>query len=250
MRFGRLAGPAVLMLAWWVVTGFDWVDRDSLPSPMAVFDAGADLARSGELGSALLASLQRVVLGLSLGVISGMLIAVIAGWNRIGESFFDSTMQIIKAVPSIALAPLLVVWLGIDETPKIVLIALSTSMPIYMNVYGAIRNLDSRLIETGQILGLKEREIIRHIVVPSTVPSFLVGLRVSMANAWIALIFAEQINANKGLGKLMSDARSWLRIDIMMLVLVIYAVLGLLSYTFVRFLERRLLKWRRGFVGI
>jgi len=250
VKIRRLTGPAILVLTWWAITGFGWVDSDSLPSPSAVVDAGIDLARSGDLGRAMLASLRRVLVGLFFGVVAGMLIAVVAGWSRVGESLFDSTMQVIKAVPSIALAPLLIVWLGIDETPKVVLIALSTSMPIYMNVYGAIRNLDSQLVDTGRTLSLRQHEIVRHIVVPSTVPSFLVGLRVSMANAWIALIFAEQINASTGLGKLMSDARAWLRIDIMMLVLVIYAILGLLSYSFVRFLERRLLAWRRGFAGV
>lgn len=214
-----------------------------------MIDAGVRLAESGELSRALVSSLQRVVLGLGFGVAGGMVIAVLAGWSRIGESLLDSTMQVIKAVPSVALAPLFVVWLGIDEAPKVLLIALSTSMPIYMNTYGAIRNLDVRLVETGRLLGLRQREIVRHVVVPSTVPAFLVGLRVSMANAWIALIFAEQINAENGLGKLMSDARTWLRLDIMMLLLVIYAVLGLSSYSFVRFLERRLLQWRRGFAG-
>jgi sulfonate transport system permease protein len=191
-----------------------------------------------------------VLLGLLVGVSAGVAIAVVAGWSRIGESLLDSTMQVIKAVPSVALAPFFIVWLGIDEAPKIMLIALSTSMPIYMNMYGAIRNLDMQLIETGRMLGLRRTEIIRHIVVPSTIPAFLVGLRVSMANAWIALIFAEQINANNGLGRLMSDARAWLRLDVMMLVLVIYAILGLTSYSFVLFLERRLLAWRRGFAGV
>jgi sulfonate transport system permease protein len=234
---------------WWVATALGWVGSDTLPSPASVVDVGVRLADSGELSRALISSLQRVLLGLGFGVAGGMVIAILAGWSRIGESLLDSTMQVIKAVPSVALAPLFVVWLGIDEAPKVLLIALSTSMPIYMNTYGAIRNLDVRLVETGRLLGLGQREIVRHVVVPSTVPAFLVGLRVSMANAWIALIFAEQINAENGLGKLMSDARTWLRLDIMMLLLVIYAVLGLSSYSFVRFLERRLLQWRRGFVG-
>lgn len=249
MRIRHLTGPSLLLIAWWVVTALGWVGSDTLPSPASVIDAGVRLAESGELSRALVSSLQRVVLGLGFGVAGGMVIAVLAGWSRIGESLLDSTMQVIKAVPSVALAPLFVVWLGIDEAPKVLLIALSTSMPIYMNTYGAIRNLDVRLVETGRLLGLRQREIVRHVVVPSTVPAFLVGLRVSMANAWIALIFAEQINAENGLGKLMSDARTWLRLDIMMLLLVIYAVLGLSSYSFVRFLERRLLQWRRGFAG-
>ncbi len=250
MRIFRLAGPVVLLVLWVVSTEFGLLDRSTLPPLSEVIDAGLRLMRSGELGESLLVSIRRVVVGLILGISVGMLVAILAGWSRVGESLLDSTMQVIKAVPSVALAPFLIVWLGIDEAPKVVVIALSTSMPIYMNVYGAIRNLDVSLIETGRTLGLRQREIVRHIVAPSTVPSFLVGLRVSMANAWIALIFAEQINASSGLGKLMADARGWLRTDVMMLVLVIYALLGLLSYSVVRFLERHLLAWRRGFTGV
>ncbi len=250
MRFARLLGPLALVVVWWLVTALNLVDTALLPSPPQVAQAAKGLFQSGELVPATLTSLRRIIIGSVLGISSGVVIAVLAGWSRIGESLLDSTMQVVKAVPSVALAPFLIVWLGIDEAPKIVLIALSTSMPIYMNVYGAIRNVDMRTIETGRMLGLREREIIRHIVVPSTIPAFLVGLRVSLTNAWIALIFAEQVNARRGLGKIMNDARTWLRVDIMMLVLVIYAILGLLSYSFVRFLERRLLAWRRGFIGV
>lgn len=249
MNLRRLSGPAVVVLLWWLCTGLGWIAPDTLPSPRAVIDVGIDLARSGVLGHAILASSRRVLVGTCLGVVLGMSIAVLAGWSRLAEALLDSTMQMVKAIPAVALSPLFIVWVGIDEAPKVLLIAISTALPIYINVYGSIRNLDVHLVDTGRTLGLSQRELVRHIVVPSTVPAFLVGLRVSLANAWIALVVAEQINAHEGLGKLMLDARSWLRLDIMTLVIVLYAILGLLSYSLVRLLERRLLVWRRGFEG-
>lgn len=249
MNLRRLWGTTAVILLWWLVTGLGWIHPDTLPSPRVVVATGLDLARSGELWRALVASIRRVVVGTAIGVCVGIAIAVVAGWSRIGEALLDSTMQIVKAIPPIALAPLFIVWLGIDEAPKYTVIAIATALPVYVNVYGAIRNLDARVVDTGRTLSLTQREIVRHIVLPSTMPALFVGLRISLANAWVALVVAEQINAHDGLGMLMLDARSWLRTDIITFVIVMYAVLGLLSYALVRLLERRLLQWRRGFIG-
>lgn len=245
----RLSGPAAIVLVWWLLTATGRLGPNTFPSPGAVFDVGVDLLQSGRLQSAMWASSKRVLIGLGFGVSAGLLIAVIAGLTTRGEDLVDSSMQVLKAIPNFSLTPLLIIWMGIDEGPKIMLIALSTSMPIYMNTYGAIRNVDIRLVEAARTLGLGRAGLVRHVIVPGAVPGFLVGLRISLTNAWLALVFAEQINARDGLGKLMSDARNWFRLDMMVLVIVIYAVLGLLSYSFVRFLERRLLAWRRGFQG-
>ena len=245
----RLAGPAALVLLWWLSTRLDWVDARTLPSPGKVLEAGRDAFNSGELGAALRASLRRVLVGTLIGISAGLGVATIAGISRLGDDLLDSTMQVVKAVPTIALSPLLIVWLGIDEAPKLTLIALSTSMPIYMNTHGAIRSVDKRLVDAARTLGVRNWGLVRHVIAPAAVPGFLVGLRISLANAWLALIVAEQLNAKHGLGQMMADARSYFRLDVMLLVVVIYAALGLLSYTFVRLLERELLQWRRGFDG-
>jgi sulfonate transport system permease protein len=246
----RLSGPALILFMWWfLTTATGRLSPNTMPSPSAVIDVGIELIRIGRLQSAMWASLQRVLIGLAFGVSAGLVIAVLAGLTTRGEDLIDSSMQVFKAIPNFALTPLLIIWMGIDEGPKIMLIAMSTAMPIYMNTYGAIRNVDNRLVETARTMGVGRIGLVRHIVVPGAVPGFLVGLRISLTNAWLALVFAEQINAPDGLGKLMNDARNWFRLDIMVLVIVIYAILGLLSYSFVRLLERRLLAWRRGFQG-
>ena len=148
-------------------------------------------------------------------------------------------------MPTFSIAPLLIIWMGIGEGPKFLLIAISTSVPVYVGVYGAIRNMDPRLLDMARTLELRRSTLIRQIVLPGTTPEFLVGLRLSFASAWLALIFAEQVNAREGLAKLMNDGRNSFQIDLMLFVVVVYAILGLLSYGFVRLLERRLLVWKR-----
>ena len=245
----RLSGPAVILLAWWVVTATGIVNTDHLPSPGSVWDAGVELTRSGDLPRAIWASFKRVLVGTLIGVSVGAAIAVIAGLTRRGDDFLDPTMQIVKAIPKYSLLPLFIIWLGIDETPKIVLIALVTATPVYVNTFSAIRAVDQRLVDAARSLGLGSTGLVRNVVLPGSLPGFFSGLRISIPAAWLALIVAEQINAQNGLGRLMNDARSFYRVDWMLLIVVVYAVLGLLSLGLVRLLERRFLQWREGFQG-
>lgn len=245
----RLSGPLALLLIWWIVTATGMVGPQTFPRVGEVWDIGVDLFRSGDLQSAMWASGKRVFVGLAIGVSSGLFVAVLAGSSRRAEDVLDSGMQVLKAIPTFSLVPLLIIWLGIDEAPKIAIIALATSMPIYMNTYGAIRNVDLKLVEAAQTLGVGRVGLVRHVIVPGSLPGFLVGLRLSLTSAWLSLVIAEQINAKDGLGRLMAEARNWFRLDLMVLIVVIYATLGLLSYSFVRFLERHLLQWRRGYEG-
>lgn len=242
---GRMVGPLLLLALWWGLSAVGVLDPDLFPGPADVLGEGSRLISTGQFQTALFASLRRVVIGMSVGVASGVSLAVISGLFTIGRNLFDSNMQILKSIPSFAIAPLLMIWMGIDEGPKFVLIALSTSVPVYVGVYGSIRNMDSRLIDMARTLDLRRRTFIRQVILPGTVPEFLVALRLSFASAWLALIFAEQINARKGLAKLMIDGRNDFQIDVMLFVVVVYACLGLVSYAFVRLLERRLLVWKR-----
>jgi sulfonate transport system permease protein len=142
-----------------------------------------------------------------------------------------------------------VMWMGIGEAPKILLITLGVAIAIYINTYGAIRGVDAQLLEVARTLELSRFALVRHVVLPGALPGFLVGLRVALSSAWLSLIFAETINTTEGLGYLMTRAQTMLEFDVSVLLLLVYAVVGLLSYAFVRFLERRLLQWRRGFAG-
>lgn len=245
----RLYGPLGLVTVWAILSVTGVLGPRVFPAPWDVLAAGVTLTLDGVLIQHLSASMARVLVGLVGGLAIGVALALIAGTVTRFEDAIDSVMQILKAIPNFTLVPLLIIWMGIDEAPKVTLITLAVSTPIYINTYSAIRNVDARLIESAKTLGLGHWERVRHIVLPGSLPGFLVGLRIALTNAWLALVFAETINAQRGLGTLMSDARSWWQLDIMVLVIAIYAVLGLLSYSFVRFLERRLLSWRRGYLG-
>ena len=237
-------GPLLLLALWGVLSWTGLVDGHVFPAPQEVISAAIDQARLGTLGPNILASMVRAYGGLAIGVAIGVVVATIAGLTRWAEDSIDSIMQVLKAIPNFALLPLLIIWLGIGETPKITLVVLATAMPIYVNMYSAIRGVDARLVDLSRTLGLSRTALITNIVLPGSLPGLLTGLRIAVTNAWLALIYVEAINAPQGLGKLMSDARSWYRLDIMVLVICLYAILGLLSYAVVQLMERVLLGWR------
>jgi len=245
----RLSGPLLILLLWWLVTATGFVSTAKLPTPGSVFEAGWEFLKDGELLPAIWVSFKRVFWGTLWGVSIGVAIAVVAGLTRRGDDLLDPTMQVVKAVPKYALVPLFIIWLGIDEAPKILLIALATATPVYVNTYSAIRGVDQRLVDAARSVGLKATGLVRHVVLPGALPGFFSGLRISLANAWLALIVVEQYNAPTGLGTLMNDSRNRFRVDQILFIVVVYAVLGLLSLAFVRLLERRFLQWREGFQG-
>jgi sulfonate transport system permease protein len=239
----------LLLIGWQLVTGFHLVDRRALTSPGAVVRAAHELWQTGELPRNLTASLSRVWWGLLIGVAIGLVLAVVAGFFRFGEDLLDSSMNILRTVPVVALLPLVIVWMGIGEPAKIFLIAVGTAFPIYMNTFSAIRGVDDKLVEAGRAFGLGRLGLIRRVIIPGAVPGFLVGLRWSWGVAWLLLIFAEQVNASRGIGYLMTQAQSWNRTDMIIMGVVVYGLLGLLGDGLVRLLEATLLSWRRGFVG-
>lgn len=245
----RLAGPALLLLGWFVVTGLDLVSDRAFASPGAVLDAARELWGTGELADNLGISLYRVGWGCALGVAVGLALAVIAGFFRFGEDVVDSAMNFLRTIPVIALLPLIIVWIGIGEEAKIFLITAGVIFPVYMNTFAGIRSVDIKLVEAGRAFGLGRAGLVRRVIIPGALPGFLVGLRWSLGVAWLLLVFAEQVNTDSGIGYLLNRAQGWNRTDIMVLCLVIYGLLGLLCDGFVRLLERSLLSWRRGFSG-
>lgn len=246
----RLAGPAILLLAWIVASGSGLLDQQLFPGPVQVAKAAWNLIETGQLQVNVARSLIRVAEGTVLGIAVGLVVALAAGLTRFGEDLLDPTMQIFKAVPSFALTPLLIIWMGIGEAPKVTLITIGVAIHIYINTYSGIRGVDGQLVEVARTLRASRRQLIGQVILPGAMPNFLVGLRVGLSSAWLSLIFAESINATQGIGFLMSRAQSLLEFDVSLLIIFIYAAVGLLSYALVRFLERRLLGWRNGFKGV
>lgn len=245
----RTSGPLLLLLVWHIASVTGVLPKSVLAGPSVVLSSAARLVETGELQQAMLVSLGRALAGLAIGGSIGVTLAVLSGLTRIGEDLVDATVQMLRTVPNVALIPLLIIWFGIGEAPKIALIALATAFPLYLNVYAGIRNVDATLIEAGETLGLGRLAMIRQVILPGALPSALVGLRYSLGIAWLALVFGEQVNATAGIGYLMANAREFFQTDVIVVCLVVYAFLGLAVDIIVRSLERVLLAWRPAFSG-
>jgi sulfonate transport system permease protein len=188
-------------------------------------------------------------IGFALGAVAAITLALVAGLSRLGENAVDPLLQILRTLPLFGLIPVFIVWFGIGELPKIILIALGTAIPLYLNTFAGIRGVDARLVEVGTSLRLRRSELIRHVILPGALPQTLTGVRQSLGVAWLALVVAEQVNANAGIGFIISQATQFLRNDVILVALAVYAVLGLLTDALVRQLERRALAWRRGILA-
>jgi len=241
--------PLLLLGLWQVLSSTGALDPTVLASPGTVARAAADLVSSGQLPTAMGVSLRRVLAGLAIGGVAGTGLALVAGLSRLGEDTVDATVQMLRTVPFVGLIPLLIIWLGIGEAPKIALISLGVTFPLYLNVYAGIRGVDEQLVEAGSSLGLSRWGLVRHVVLPGALPGLMTGLRYALATSWLALIFGEQINADAGIGFLLNQAREFYRTDQIVVCLVIYALLGLTADAVVRTLERLLLQWRPTFTG-
>ncbi len=240
----RAVTPILILVAWQIASGSGLIPERTLASPLHVLGTFWSLIADGELQDNLLVSLRRAMEGLAIGVSLGTIFALISGLSRSGEAAVDAPLQILRAIPFLALVPLFILWFGIGETPKIALVALGTIYPVYLNLYAGIRGIDKKLLEAGACFGLNRWQILRHIVLPGALPSFLVGLRYAVGISWLSLVVAEQINASSGIGYLIMSARDFMRTDIIVVGLVVYGLLGLLTDIFIRTLEHRALAWR------
>lgn len=245
----RASGPVALVGLWHLASVSGVLPSEVLAGPSTVLGSAARLIQTGELQDAIAVSLRRAMTGLAIGGSIGVVLAVISGLTRLGEDLVDAPMQMLRTVPNVALIPLLIIWFGIGEAPKVALIALATAFPLYLNVYAGIRGVDQSLVEAGRTLGLSRWGLVRYVILPGALPNALVGLRYSLGIAWLALVFGEQINATAGVGYLMANAREFFQTDVIVVCLVVYALLGLVVDLVVRTLERILLAWRPSFTG-
>jgi sulfonate transport system permease protein len=244
LPFGLLAG-------WFLATdGLHLLPAHQLPSPRAVVRAAGDLLAGGELFRHVAASVQRVALGFFFGAAVAMLLGLWVGLSRGAERLLDPTIQAIRNVPSLAWVPFLLLWMGIDELPKVTLVAIGAFFPVYLNLVSSIRQTDRKLVELGQVFGLTEMGLVRHIVLPAALPSLLTGLRIGLGQSWLFLVAAELIASTRGLGFLLIDGQNSARADIMLVGILLLAVLGKASDGALRLLERRLLVWTDGFGGV
>ncbi|NKY29950.1 ABC transporter permease [Nocardia gamkensis] len=243
--FGIAVGPALLVAAWVAGSATGTVDPETLPAPWTVAETAGDLIADGRLQSNLLTSVQRAAIGLGLGVAIGLVLALLAGLSRVGEALVDGPIQIKRAIPTLALIPLFIVWFGIGEEMKLVVITTSVAIPIYLNTHAHLRSVDARYVELAQTVGLSRWGFVRRIALPGSLPGFFTGLRLAVTISWLALVVVEQVNATSGIGYLMTQARTYGQIDIIVVGLVIYGLLGLFGDILVRAAERKALSWRQ-----
>ncbi|GGJ28647.1 ABC transporter permease subunit [Deinococcus roseus] len=235
--------PITLLVVWQISSNAGWLSAQILPAPTAVFGALEELIRNGKLWEHFAISIQRALLGVFLGFATGFTLGLLVGINRFLSVLLDSTLQMVRNIPHLALVPLVIMWFGIGETGKIFLIALGTFFPIYLNTVHGIRGIDPKLLEMARVYGLTGQQTFWRVILPGALPGILVGLRYSLGIAWLSLVVSESIAANAGIGHLAMDAREFMRTDIVVLVILIYAALGKWADSTVRILERRLLPW-------
>lgn len=242
---GLLVGPVVLLAIWEIAATVGLLSPKQLAAPSVAVKSGFEMLADGELLGHLLASAQRAYIALAIGVVVGVVLALLSGLSRVGEASIDSLVQIKRAIPTLALIPLAILWLGIGETMKIAVIASAVFVPIYINTHAGLRGIDMRYVELARTTGLTRAEFVRRVALPGALPGFFTGLRLAVTMCWTALVVLEQINATEGIGYIMTRARDYGQTDVIVVGLVIYAVLGLASDAVVRLVERRALSWRQ-----
>jgi len=241
--------PLLLLLTWYVATDRKWLSATALPSPLAVAKAAARLTQSGELPKDLWDSLQRALIGLAIGGSVGFLFALINGLSVWSNRLFDSSIQMLRNIPHLAVIPLAILWFGIGESSKQFLIITGVFFPIYINTLHGIRSLDPRLLEMGRAYGLSKWELFRQIIFPGALPSILVGLRFALGMMWLTLIVAETIASDNGIGFMTMNAREFLQTDVVLVCILLYALLGKLADLIARGLERYFLRWNPAYHG-
>jgi sulfonate transport system permease protein len=248
----RLISLLAVVGIWQLLSSTGVLPATRLASPVTIAHTAYTLVTTnsptyGTLQASLLVSAERWGIGLCVGVAIAVLLAVASGLSRIGEYAFDPVLNAARSIPLLGLLPLFIVWFGIGDMPKILIVVLGALFPMYVNTFAGIRGVDPKLGELGRVLGLSRWELVRHVVLPGSLPSALTGLRLSVVGSLLALVVGEQINANAGLGFMINTAEQFLANNIIMVCLFMYAILGLLADGVVRLVERRALAWRREF---
>ncbi|WP_414441851.1 ABC transporter permease subunit [Burkholderia sp. 22PA0106] len=241
------AVPLVLVVLWEIGARTGLIDPQVLPAPSRVADTAWGLIESGALFVHLGVSLLRAATGFAIGGTAGFVLGVAVGFSPLTQALLDRSIQMLRAVPFLAMLPLVIVWFGVGETAKIFLVALAVLFPIYINTVLGIRQIDPKLMELGKVVGLSWPAVVRRIILPGAMPSILTGVRYALAHAWLALVIAETLATTKGIGFLAMDAREFLQTDIIVLTIVIYAVIGVVADALARALETRLLAWHPNF---
>ena len=239
--------PALLLLVWQVAAELEILPANVLPAPSAVIDAAWRLTLGGELPANIAVSAKRAAIGFAIGGSLAFAFGLLNGVSKIGEKLTDTTFQMIRNIPNLAMVPLVILWFGIEDSARVFLVALGVFFPIYINTYHGIRTADAQLVEMGRSYGMSNWELFRRVILPGALPSIFVGLRYALGIMWLTLIVAETIAANSGIGYMAMNAREFMQLDVVVLSILLYALLGKLADSTARLLERTTLQWHPAF---
>ena len=239
--------PVLLLVGWEAAARLGEIPPTILPAPSDVAAALWKLTVSGDIFKHIGVSAWRALVGFAIGGAIGFALGLANGLSGISRAASDTTLQMVRNIPHLALIPLVILWFGIDEEAKLFLVALGVFFPIYINTLHGIRTVDPQLIEMGRIYGMSRLELFARVILPGALPSIFVGLRYALGIMWLTLIVAETISASSGLGYMAMQAREFLLIDVVVLSILIYALLGKLADSAARLLERAFLTWHPAF---
>lgn len=239
--------PAALLLVWQGASQLGVLPTNVLPAPTEVLNAVWRLSASGELWQNIAVSAKRAAIGFLIGGSLAFAFGLLNGVSKIGEKLTDTTFQMIRNIPNLAMVPLVILWFGIEDSARIFLVALGVFFPIYINTYHGIRTADVQLVEMGRSYGMSRFELFRRVILPGALPSIFVGLRYALGIMWLTLIVAETIAANAGIGYMAMNAREFMQLDVVVLSILLYALLGKLADSVARLLERTTLEWHPAF---
>ncbi|SNS63952.1 sulfonate transport system permease protein [Noviherbaspirillum humi] len=235
--------PCALLLGWQAAAQIGWLSSRILPEPLAVIQSAWTLALSGELWQHVRTSAWRALSAFAVGGGLGLLLGLLTGSFRQAETLLDTTIQMIRNIPALALIPLVILWFGIDEAAKLFLVSVGVFFPIYLNTFHGIRSVDQGLIEMAKSYGLSGWPLYRDVILPGALPSILVGVRFALGLVWVLLIVSETISAQSGIGYMTMNAREFLQTDVVLVGILLYALLGKLADVLARALERAALRW-------
>jgi sulfonate transport system permease protein len=242
--------PIAVIVGWEIASRSGWLSSRILPEPFAVATAFWTLLKSGALAHDVAISTGRALAGLAIGGGLGLLLGLLTGTFKTAETLLDTTLQMVRNVPPLALIPLVILWFGIDESAKLFLVAIGVFFPIYLNTYHGIKSVDAGLVEMARSYGLSGWPLYRAVILPGALPSILVGLRFSLGLMWVLLIVAETISAQSGIGYMTMNAREFLQTDVVLVGVLLYALLGKLADLIARGLEKHFLRWNPAYLGV
>lgn len=243
------AVPALVVIGWQILGQSGLISTRILPTPVAVVQAGIQLGKQGILWQYIWSSTERALAGFLIGGSVGFVLGLLNGLYRISQKLTDTSIQMLRTIPHLALIPLVIVWFGVGEEAKIFLVALGSVFPIYVNTFFGIKSVDADLIEMAKVYRLPWLKLFWKVILPGALPSILVGIRYALGVMWMTLIVAETISENSGIGYMAMNAEEFMQMNVVVLGIVLYALLGKISDWIATTMERRFLRWHPNYLS-